>query len=53
MPFYLFVSVDTVQSRIVSPFDTLAVHDPHTWLHLLTAFHTDMSTQFLQQQIEV
>ena len=42
--FYLFISVNTVQGCIISPFDTLAIHDAYTWLHSLATFQTDMAT---------
>ncbi len=41
--FYLFISINTIQESIVSPFDTLIIHDVYIWLPVLTSFHTYMS----------
>lgn len=50
---YLFILISAVQGNIVSPFDTLAIHDTDTWFLVLTAFDTYMSTLFLQQQVKL
>lgn len=42
--FFLFISINTVQRSIVSPFDTLTIHDVYTWNHVLTLFYTYMLT---------